>query len=114
MVLCMLAVAILSISALSIVRSHRRINARAMAVGDQARGIAVAEGLLHRHVALARHSGGVVLPQTDPGLAGTVHADAVAILAYPDPARINVRVNLFPRSTPAVPSLMVGEAWITP
>ncbi|MEM9364891.1 MAG: hypothetical protein AAGD07_02770 [Planctomycetota bacterium] len=68
LVLCMLAVAVMSLSAIAIVRNQQRASLRARSVRDRAMGQAVADGLMHRHVALVRNSGGFVPVNPDPEL----------------------------------------------
>lgn len=112
-VLCMLAVAVLSLSSLAIVRGHRRLNARVASVQNEARGRAVAEGLLHRHIARVR-SGGAASSTTDPALRATPYDRAFATAAVPTGGRMQVSVNLFPAATVPTPSIPFDVAATSP
>lgn len=68
LVLCMLAVAVMSLSAIAIVRNQQRASLRAHSIRDRVVGQAVADGLVHRHVALVRNAGGLVAENSDPDL----------------------------------------------
>ncbi|MEM8911113.1 MAG: hypothetical protein AAGC97_05040 [Planctomycetota bacterium] len=106
MVLCMLAVVVLSLGSLTIVRGHRHLNASVAANGDQTRGRAVAEGLLHRHLARLRAAGGATISATtDPSLQGTPYQWATASSGAANGGSVTVQVDLFPTSTVATPPL---------
>lgn len=65
-VLCLLAVAVSSVATLTIVRSQRRATARASALLDRTAGDAIAQGLLHRQIALVKRDGGLKKIDIDP------------------------------------------------
>ncbi|MEO9596033.1 hypothetical protein [Rhodopirellula bahusiensis] len=75
-VLSFLAMAVMSLAAISIVRSHRRANVRAANVRHQVEGRLIAEGLIHRNVALAKTNGVLPVASLDAELSNSSFPDA--------------------------------------
>lgn len=100
-VLSFLAMAVISLAAVSIVRSHRRANVRSASVRDQVEGRLIAEGLVHRNVALARTNGSLPLVSLDAELSTSAFPDAWMAPPVVDVANqtVSLQVYMYPGAT---------------
>ena len=55
-ILCMVAIAVISVASITVVRSHRRLNFRRSATQARSHGRLIADGLVHREIAYNRQS----------------------------------------------------------
>ncbi len=100
-VLSFLAMAVMSLAAISIVRSHRRANIRASNVRQQVEGRLVAEGLIHRNVALARTNGVLPVASLDAELSDSSFPNAWMANPVIDPVNqtVSLQVYMYPGAT---------------
>lgn len=100
-VLSFLAMAVVSLAAVSIVRSHRRANVRSASVRDQVEGRLIAEGLVHRNVALARTNGSLPLVSLDAELSTSAFPDTWMAPPVVDVANqtVSLQVYMYPGAT---------------
>ncbi|WDQ19222.1 hypothetical protein [Rhodopirellula sp. P2] len=115
-VLSFLAMAVLSLAAISIVRSHRRSNVRSASVRQQVEGRLVAEGLIHRNVALARANGALPVASLDAELASTSFPDAWMAPPVIDVANqtVSLQVYMYPGATVPAASLTTAIPSVPP
>lgn len=100
-VLSFLAMAVMSLAAISIVRSHRRANIRASNVRQQVEGRLVAEGLIHRNVALARTNGVLPIASLDAELSDSSFPNAWMTTPVIDTVNqtVSLQVYMYPGAT---------------
>ncbi|KLU03945.1 putative signal peptide and transmembrane protein [Rhodopirellula islandica] len=108
--------AVLSLAAISIVRSHRRSNVRSANVRQQVEGRLVAEGLIHRNVALARANGALPVASLDTELGTTSFPDAWMAPPVMDVANqtVSLQVYMYPGATVPAASLTTSVPSVAP
>ncbi|MCM2369746.1 hypothetical protein [Aporhodopirellula aestuarii] len=83
--LCYLAMAVVSVASIAIARSHRRLNMRRSVTLSSVQGRLVADGLVHRQIAYQRINPSLVLAPIDKTLADiTGFEDATANIVAVD------------------------------
>lgn len=98
-VLCILAIAVISLASVTIVRSHRRMNFRRSAIKARSHGRLIADGLIHREIAFTRQPSLAGRTPLDPDLKtmlGFENAQAVASNFDATGETMTVQVLLYP------------------
>jgi hypothetical protein len=103
--------AVLSLAAISIVRSHRRLNIRSASVRQQVEGRLVAEGLIHRNVAIARTNGALPTADLDAEISASSFPDAWLAPPVVDAANQTVTLQVYMYSGATTPAASVTTSF---
>ena len=98
-ILCLVAIAVISVASITVVRSHRRLNFRRSAVKARSHGRLIADGLIHREIAFNRQFPSSGPAPLDPALRtmpGFEEARAAVIALDLAGETMTVAVQLYP------------------